>query len=104
MRRVSCLSTIALSCVATAALGSDPGGRSYAGATPENPLVCKRDRHTQLGSHFRAQRTCMLRSAWREQEELTRHELQQIMDGRAANLGPIPVPGPGLDRPGPNPG
>ena len=54
------------------------------GATRENPLVCKRDRQTNLGSHFRAPRTCMLRSQWREVEDNTQHELQQIMDGRAA--------------------
>ena len=54
-------------------------------ATREDPLVCKRDRDMTLGSHFRAPRTCMLRSQWRELAERTQHELQQIMDGQAAN-------------------
>lgn len=72
------------------------------GATRENPLVCKRDRQTNLGSHMRATRTCMLRSAWRELEEHTQHELQQIMDGRAAGGGAEGSGVPGLNRPGPN--
>ena len=62
---------------------------SFANVTPtrEDPLVCKRDRQTTLGSHFRAPRTCMLRSQWREMEDHTQRELQQIMDGQNASNG-----------------
>jgi hypothetical protein len=80
MRRELLFSLIVMSLTASPALSS-----SFAGATRENPLVCKRDRDTTLGSHFRAPRTCMLRSAWHELEMRTQNELQQIMDGQAAN-------------------
>lgn len=70
-------------------------------ATRDNPLVCKRDRQTQVGSLFRAPRTCMLRSEWREHEAHVQHELQQVRDGREANRPPVEG-SPALGRPGPN--
>ncbi len=96
MRRELLLPLIAISVAAPPAFASN-----FTGATRENPLVCKRDRDMTLGTHFRAPRTCMLRSAWRELELRTQNELQQIMDGQAANRGGSTGFVPGLGRPGP---
>ncbi|MGZ8998251.1 MAG: hypothetical protein ACXW2T_05265 [Allosphingosinicella sp.] len=70
--------------LAAFAVASPPVIANPFSATRADPLVCKHDRDTNLGSHFRAQRTCMQRSAWRELEERTQSELQQIMDGQTA--------------------
>ena len=73
--------------LAVAAVSASPALASTFTASRADPLVCKRDRQTNLGSHFRAPRTCMLRSQWREMEEHTQRELQQILDGQNASNG-----------------
>ena len=62
-----------------------------------NKIVCRRDRESNLGSHIRAQRTCRTRAQWREVEEQTQNEVQQIRDGQepSPREGGSLVPGPG---------
>ena len=79
MRRELLIATATLAVVAPPVLAAPFS------ATRADPLVCKQDRDTHLGSHFRAPRTCMQRSAWRELEARTQNELQQIMDGQAVS-------------------
>ena len=74
--------------LAALAVGAPPVLAAPFSATRADPLVCKHDRDTNLGSHFRAVRTCMQRSAWRELEAHTQNELQQIMDGQTARPAP----------------
>jgi len=45
-------------------------------------VVCRRDRQSNLGSHIRAPRTCRTRAEWRQIEEHTQNEMQQIRDGQ----------------------
>jgi hypothetical protein len=50
----------------------------------DNQVVCRRDREANLGSHLRAPRTCRTRAEWRELEDHSQRELQQIRDGQQA--------------------
>ena len=61
----------------------------------DNKVVCRRDRETTLGSHIRAPRTCRTRAEWRQIEEHTQNEMQQIRDGQEARVpeGMTLVPG-----------
>ena len=79
MRRNILLAFVAVAVAAPPAFANTPT------PTRQDPLVCKRDRDMTLGTHFRAPRTCMLRSQWREMEQHTQNELQQIMDGQSAS-------------------
>lgn len=48
----------------------------------DEQVVCRRDRQSNLGSHIRAPRTCRTRAEWRQIEEHTQNEMQQIRDGQ----------------------
>lgn len=63
----------------------------------DDQVVCRRDRTTETGSHLRAPRTCRTRAEWREIEDHTQRELQQIRDGQAPTLPPE-----GIGASGPN--
>lgn len=52
------------------------------GDNRDDQVVCRRDRQSSLGSHIRAPRTCRTRAEWRQIEEHTQNEMQQIRDGQ----------------------
>lgn len=71
-----------------------------AGAGADNrdsQIVCRRERQPTLGSRLTGPRLCQTRAQWRELEDHTQRELQQIRDGQAPTE-PPPSVLPALDR------
>ena len=66
----------------------------FAAAVDDNDdkMVCRSSREHNLGTRIRAPRVCRTRAQWREIEEHTQSEMQQIRDGQAPTL-PPPVIG-----------
>jgi len=58
----------------------------------DNKVVCRSQRDHNVGTRIRAPRVCRTRAEWREEQERTQSEMQQIRDGQAPNL---PEPGIG---------
>ncbi len=54
----------------------------------DDQTVCRSDREHNVGTRIPAKRTCRTRAEWRELEENTQRELQQIRDGQAPNEAP----------------
>ena len=63
----------------------------------DSQIVCRRERQPTLGSRLPGPRMCQTRAQWRELEEHTQRELQQIRDGQAPTE-PEPSVLPALDR------
>src|SRR5688500_5353203 len=63
----------------------------------DSQVVCRRERQPTLGSRLKGPRLCQTRAQWRELEEYTQRELQQIRDGQAP-LEPLPSVLQVLDR------
>ena len=53
----------------------------------DKKMVCRSSRDHNLGTRIRAPRVCRTRAQWRELEEHTQNELQQIRDGQAPSEG-----------------
>ena len=51
----------------------------------DDKIVCRSNRDHVVGTRIRAERVCRTRAQWRELEEHTQRELQQIRDGQAPN-------------------
>ena len=49
----------------------------------DNQVVCRSVRDHTVGTRIRAPRTCRTRAEWRQIEEHTQREIQQIRDGQA---------------------
>jgi hypothetical protein len=64
----------------------------------DDQMVCRRDRQSEVGTRMRAPRTCRTRAQWREMEELTQREIDQIRDGQQPQNPNEGGPVPGLDR------
>jgi len=72
------------------------------GNNRDDQVVCRRDRETTLGSHIRAPRTCRTRAEWRQIEEHTQNEMQQIRDGQQPRESEGITLVPGLSPASPN--
>ncbi len=61
-----------------------------------DPIVCKRDQTSDVGTHMRPKPVCMKRSEWDYVERKTQYELHSLQDrssfdpGRAEGHGPAP--------------
>lgn len=64
-------------------------------AADPDPVVCKRSKTSEVGTHMRSQKVCMKKSDWELSEKNTRQELQTLSDRAALN--------PGAQPPGPRP-
>ena len=53
----------------------------------DNKMVCRSNRDHVVGTRIRAPRVCRTRAQWRELEEQTQSEMQQIRDGQAPSEG-----------------
>ncbi len=49
----------------------------------DDKMVCRSNREHNVGTRIRAPRVCRTRAQWRELEERTQSEIQQIRDGQA---------------------
>jgi hypothetical protein len=49
----------------------------------DNKVVCRSNREHNVGTRIRAPRVCRTRAEWRQEEERTHSEMQQIRDGQA---------------------
>ncbi len=80
MRRllISALAALVAAPLPTAAVAFDD--------SQDDKVVCRRDREKTLGSNMRAPRTCRTRAQWRELEEQTQNEIQQIRDGQEPEM------------------
>ena len=79
---------------ATAAAAANDGASAD---DRDSQVVCRRERQPTLGSRLKGPRLCQTRAQWRELEEYTQRELQQIRDGQAP-LEPLPSVLQVLDR------
>ena len=59
-------------------------------ATDSDPIVCKRDKESDVGTHMRPQKICMKKSDWDLTEKNTQNELQTLHDRSALNPGRDP--------------
>ena len=60
-----------------------------AAPTPD-PVICKRGKTSDVGSHLRPEKVCMKKSAWELAEKNTQNELQTLSDRAAFNPGKDP--------------
>ncbi len=78
------MSAVLAACVAAPvpalAVGFDDGG--------DSKVVCRSNRDHNLGTRIRAPRVCRTRAEWREEQERTQSEMQQIRDGQAPTAPP----------------
>ena len=51
----------------------------------DDKIVCRSNRDHAVGTRIRAERVCRTRAEWRQLEEHTQRELQQVRDGQAPN-------------------
>lgn len=56
-------------------------------AADPDPVVCKRDRTSEVGTHMRAGKVCMKKSEWDFVERNTQRELQTFKDHSAFDPG-----------------
>lgn len=56
-------------------------------AANADPIICKRDRTSEVGTHMRAGKTCMKKSEWDFVEKNTQRELQTLKDRSAFDPG-----------------
>ena len=59
-------------------------------APVSDPVVCKRPKTSDVGSHMRAEKVCMKRSDWELAEKNLQNELQTLHDRSAFNPGHDP--------------
>ena len=59
-------------------------------ARDPDPIVCKRSKTSDVGSHLRPEKVCMKKSAWELAERNTQNELQTLSDRAAFNPGKDP--------------
>jgi hypothetical protein len=59
-------------------------------APVSDPVVCKRPKTSDVGSHLRAEKVCMKRSDWELAEKNMQNELQTLHDRAAFNPGHNP--------------
>lgn len=62
----------------------------------DNKVVCRSNRDHNVGTRIRAPRVCRTRAEWREEQERTHSEMQQIRDGQAPTM---PQAGEGASGP-----
>ena len=62
---------------AAAAVAAEGSGAS---AKAEDPVVCKKDRSFNTGSHMRRAAVCKLKSEWAFEEKQAQRELQSVRD------------------------
>ncbi len=51
-----------------------------ASARTDNPVVCKKDRSYQTGSHMRRPPVCRLKSDWKLEEQEAQRKIQQLRE------------------------
>ena len=56
-------------------------------AADADPVVCKRNRTSEVGTHMRAGKVCMKKSEWDFVERKTQRELQTLKDRSAFDPG-----------------
>ena len=75
-----------------------PAMAAHSDGDRDNQTVCRRYDGGNLGSNIqRRTRVCKTRAEWRQLEEHTQNELQQVRDGQQPRVGEGAslVPGPG---------
>lgn len=60
------------------------------GPADPDPIVCKRDKTSEVGSHLRPKKVCLKRSEWDLIAKNTQNELQHLSDRAAFNPGTQP--------------
>jgi hypothetical protein len=59
-------------------------------ANDADPIVCKRAKSSDVGTHMRPQKVCMKKSEWEFTEKNTQNELRTLHDRSAFNPGGDP--------------
>lgn len=62
------------------AAAQSPPPAEAARPADSDPVVCKRDRSSDVGTHMRPKPVCMKRSDWDYIEKNTQHELTSLKD------------------------
>ena len=57
---------------------------------PADPVVCKRDKNADVGTHMRPAKVCMKKSDWELSEKDTQNELRTLHDRASYNPGRDP--------------
>jgi hypothetical protein len=79
---------ILMSAVLAACLAAPVPALAVAGDdNGDNKVVCRSNRDHNVGTRIRAPRVCRTRAEWREEQERTQSEMQQIRDGQAPSEG-----------------
>jgi hypothetical protein len=60
------------------------------GPADPDPVVCKRDKTSEVGTHLRPPKVCMKKSEWDLIAKNTQNELQRLSDRAAVNPGAQP--------------
>jgi len=60
------------------------------GPVDPDPIVCKRDKSSEVGTHLRPKKVCLKRSEWDLIAKNTQNELQHLSDRAAFNPGTQP--------------
>jgi hypothetical protein len=61
--------------------------------SPADPVVCKRDKSADVGTHMRPAKVCRKKSDWDLAEKNTQNELQALHDRASFNPGRDPAHG-----------
>ena len=70
-------------------------GDTNAAAKSDNPVICKKDRSYQTGSHMRRPPVCKLKSDWNLEETEAQRRIQQMRDRGPRTQPPAPTAGGG---------